>query len=245
MYLFSRSYFNDIFNNPGDALITLHRQKSLFWVHVTRIFIFCRITFSEYILNHCITRSSALAYALLLTLIPLVTTASFMIAGFVEVQPEQVRGFFTMLLPFAPDTVLDYMSEAAECDRLLLMFRGRLVAAGSEQDLIGGTTAIEVETTSWAKAFSVLSDSGAAVTLAGRGVRVVSARRGLCSLCDEPRWDGYTPDTLRHAGGSFPFRAGQRLHPIHAMGVPGQGSDLLAGALDSQSGWHTGTVILR
>lgn len=110
MYLFSRSYFKDILHNPGDALLGLRRQKSRFWLPITRLFIFCRVTVSEYVLNHCITRSSALAYALLLTLIPLVTTASFMIAGFIELQPEQVREFFALLLPFAPDTVLDYIA---------------------------------------------------------------------------------------------------------------------------------------
>lgn len=110
MYLFSRPYFNDIFKNPGTALLKLHKEKSRFWVHITRWFIFWRITFSEYTLNHCITRSSALAYALLLTLIPLTTTAAFMIAGFIEVQPEQISDFFALLLPFAPESVLGYIT---------------------------------------------------------------------------------------------------------------------------------------
>ena len=68
-----------------------------------------------------------------------------------------------------------YMSEAIECDRLLLMSEGKLVAEGSEQDLIGSTTAIEVETDSWTQAFTVLSEAGEPVTLAGRGVRVANA----------------------------------------------------------------------
>ena len=110
MYLFSRNYFKDVFQNPGDALLILRRQRSIVWYHLTRFFIFWRIVFSEYALNHCITRSSALAYALLLAIVPLVTTAAFMIAGFIEVQPEQVRQFFALLLPFAPDTVLEYIT---------------------------------------------------------------------------------------------------------------------------------------
>ncbi|MBN1759381.1 MAG: YihY family inner membrane protein [Chitinispirillaceae bacterium] len=110
MYLFSRNYFKDVFQNPGDALLILRRQRSIVWYQLTRFFIFWRIVFSEYVLNHCITRSSALAYALLLAIVPLVTTAAFMIAGFIEVQPEQVRQFFALLLPFAPDTVLEYIT---------------------------------------------------------------------------------------------------------------------------------------
>ncbi|MBN1577043.1 MAG: YihY family inner membrane protein [Chitinispirillaceae bacterium] len=110
MYLFSRSYFKDVWHNPGDAIANLKCRKSRFWCHITRFFIFWRIVLSEYGLNSCITRSSSLAYALLLAIVPLVTTSAFMIAGLVEVQPEQVREVFAVLLPFAPDTVLEYIT---------------------------------------------------------------------------------------------------------------------------------------
>ena len=88
-----------------------------------------------------------------------------------------------------------YMSEAAECDRLLLMFAGRLIAAGSEADLIGDTTAVAVSTQDWAAAFKVLGDAGEPVTLVGRGVRVADrdARQvarllsdaGVPATCDQ------------------------------------------------------------
>ena len=110
MYSFSRRYFTDIIKNPGECLLTLRRLKNRPMYHLTECIIFWRVTISEYILNHSITRSSALAYALLLAIIPLVTTAAFMIAGFIEVQPVQVRTFFSLLLPFAPDTVLEYIT---------------------------------------------------------------------------------------------------------------------------------------
>ena len=100
MISLSRSFLNEILHNPGYALLVLRRKKSRFRYALSLFFIYWRVVFSEYILNHCITRSSALAYALLLTLIPLITTAAFMIAGFIEVQPEQVRSFFALLLPF-------------------------------------------------------------------------------------------------------------------------------------------------
>ncbi len=67
-----------------------------------------------------------------------------------------------------------YMQEAQECDRLLLMSHGRLVADGTEADIIGGTTAVVVHTNNWADAFAALNRAGAAVILDGRTVRVAN-----------------------------------------------------------------------
>ena len=61
-----------------------------------------------------------------------------------------------------------YMQEAQQCDRLLLMSNGRLVAQGSETDIIGSTTAVAVHADDWAKAFAALNAAGAPVMLAGR-----------------------------------------------------------------------------
>ena len=68
-----------------------------------------------------------------------------------------------------------YMQEAAQCDRLLLMSRARLVAEGSENDIVGDTRAAAVRTHDWARAFAVLNDAGEPVMLAGRDVRVADA----------------------------------------------------------------------
>ncbi|MBT2382535.1 ABC transporter ATP-binding protein [Streptomyces sp. ISL-11] len=76
-----------------------------------------------------------------------------------------------------------YMQEAQQCDRLVLMSHGHAVAAGTEADIIGGTTACEVETPHWADAFAALDAAGLPVTLNGRRVR----------LADTP------PDTVRTA----------------------------------------------
>ncbi len=65
-----------------------------------------------------------------------------------------------------------YMQEAQQCHRLLLMSGGRLVAQGSERDVIGGTTAVEISADDWAAAFSALERAGEAVTLDGTDVRV-------------------------------------------------------------------------
>jgi ABC-type multidrug transport system ATPase subunit len=67
------------------------------------------------------------------------------------------------------------MREAEQCDRLLLMSQARLVAQGSQEDIIGSTTAVSVRTDDWARAFAVLNAADQPVMLAGRDVRVAGA----------------------------------------------------------------------
>jgi ABC-2 type transport system ATP-binding protein len=68
-----------------------------------------------------------------------------------------------------------YMQEAQQCDRLLLMSNGQLVAEGSEADIIGSTTAVAVRAGDWAQAFAALNAAGQPVMLEGRAVRVANA----------------------------------------------------------------------
>lgn len=68
-----------------------------------------------------------------------------------------------------------YMAEAQQCDRLLLMAEGRIVAQGSVADIVGRTTAVAVRTANWAAAFAALNDAGELVILDGRAVRVADA----------------------------------------------------------------------
>lgn len=110
MYLFSKMFFKDFVANPGEALVHLKQHNSRFAYPFVRLVVFWRVVFSEYLHNQCITRGSALAYAMLVTLIPLVTSATYMVAGFVDVQPVQVRSFFSFLLPFAPNALLEYVT---------------------------------------------------------------------------------------------------------------------------------------
>lgn len=65
-----------------------------------------------------------------------------------------------------------YMQEAEQCDRLLLMSNGRLVGAGSVDDIIAGTTAVQIAAADWSAAFAALDAAGMPVTLEGRCVRV-------------------------------------------------------------------------
>jgi membrane protein len=110
MYLFSKKFWSDFRYDPRESIDTLKQRKHPFWHFIVKTMVFCRIVFAEYRRNHSLTRASALAFALLLTLIPLVVTAALMIAGLVDVQPKQVTQFFGVLLPFAPDTVLNYLT---------------------------------------------------------------------------------------------------------------------------------------
>ena len=69
------------------------------------------------------------------------------------------------------------MQEADQCDRLVVMSRGRRVAAGRRQDVVGDTTAVEVLAAEWSAAFDALSAAGLPVTLAGRAVRAAGVER--------------------------------------------------------------------
>ena len=69
------------------------------------------------------------------------------------------------------------MQEAEQCDHLVVMSRGRRVAAGREADVVGDTAAVEVVAAQWSAAFDALSAAGLPVTLAGRAVRAAGVER--------------------------------------------------------------------
>ena len=68
-----------------------------------------------------------------------------------------------------------YMDEAGECDRLMVMADGRVVAAGTAAQIVGGAKVSVVETGSWAAAFAALEAAGLPATLVGRTLRVPGA----------------------------------------------------------------------
>ncbi|MCL2467366.1 MAG: ATP-binding cassette domain-containing protein [Micrococcales bacterium] len=65
-----------------------------------------------------------------------------------------------------------YMQEAEQCDRLVLMAAGRVVAAGSQSTLLGETRAVQVRAPAWTDAFTALADANLPVVLDGTAVRV-------------------------------------------------------------------------
>ena len=65
-----------------------------------------------------------------------------------------------------------YMDEAVQADRLVVMSRGKVVAAGSVDEVIGGRMAVTVDADRWADAFVVLDCAGRQGVLAGRTIRL-------------------------------------------------------------------------
>jgi ABC-2 type transport system ATP-binding protein/ribosome-dependent ATPase len=71
-----------------------------------------------------------------------------------------------------------YMDEAGECDRLVVMAAGRVVAQGTARDITGDAQVTVVEPDppgSWAPAFGALEQAGLPVALVGRTLRVPGA----------------------------------------------------------------------
>ena len=65
-----------------------------------------------------------------------------------------------------------YMEEAGECDRLIIMADGAVVAAGTAAQIIGAEQVTVVESANWADSFSRLERAGLPVALAGRTLRI-------------------------------------------------------------------------
>jgi ABC-2 type transport system ATP-binding protein len=65
-----------------------------------------------------------------------------------------------------------YMEEAEECDRLIIMADGEVVATGTASEIIGAAQVSVVEAADWSAAFSRLEHAGLPVALAGRTLRV-------------------------------------------------------------------------
>jgi ABC-2 type transport system ATP-binding protein len=64
------------------------------------------------------------------------------------------------------------MEEAEQCDRLTIMAEGKVVAAGTADDITAGRTVAEVRTAQWSRAFALLDASGLPVQLHGTMLRV-------------------------------------------------------------------------
>ena len=65
-----------------------------------------------------------------------------------------------------------HLGEAEQCDRLVVLAAGRVVAAGSLPEIVGDTTAAEVRTPIWEAAFTALDLARLPVSLVGRTLRV-------------------------------------------------------------------------
>lgn len=71
-----------------------------------------------------------------------------------------------------------YLSEAEQCDRLVIMAGGRVVATGQPREIVAGRQAVAVRTTHWQDAFTALDDAALDVALDGRRLRVIDTTAG-------------------------------------------------------------------
>ncbi len=110
MLLLSLKFWREYRTNPKEALESLRVNRRRVALPVLKFFVFVRVSFSEYFQNHCITRAAALAFALLLTLIPLLVCISFMMTKVMEVPLPQVEKVVAFFLPFAPQAILAQLS---------------------------------------------------------------------------------------------------------------------------------------
>ena len=65
-----------------------------------------------------------------------------------------------------------HLDEARECDRLVLMAAGRVVAEGTLAGIVGDGTAVSVRAGRWDAAFAALGAAGLPAALVGRELRV-------------------------------------------------------------------------
>jgi ABC-2 type transport system ATP-binding protein/ribosome-dependent ATPase len=63
------------------------------------------------------------------------------------------------------------MEEAEQCDRLMIMADGKVVASGTAADITAGRDVTEVRSADWNRAFALLDDSKFAVQLHGTALR--------------------------------------------------------------------------
>jgi len=68
-----------------------------------------------------------------------------------------------------------YMEEAEQCDRLVVMSAGRLVAEGSLEDILGEAATVIVRADRWDEALACLEAAGLDAALVGRSLRVPDA----------------------------------------------------------------------
>jgi ABC-2 type transport system ATP-binding protein len=65
-----------------------------------------------------------------------------------------------------------HMEEAEHCDRLVVMAGGRVAAAGTLHEIIGGARAVQVRARDWTRAHAALDAAGLPVALVGTALRL-------------------------------------------------------------------------
>jgi ABC-2 type transport system ATP-binding protein/ribosome-dependent ATPase len=76
------------------------------------------------------------------------------------------------------------MEEAEQCDRLMIMTGGKVVASGTAADITHGRNVAEVRSADWSRAFALLDDSKFAVQLHGTALRADGQPAEISALLD-------------------------------------------------------------
>ena len=84
-----------------------------------------------------------------------------------EIRAEAQRGAGVLV-------TTHHMSEAEQCDRVVVLADGHVVADGALDEVVSGEV-VEVRADSWADAFTALDDAGYVVSLVGTAVHVIGA----------------------------------------------------------------------
>jgi ABC-2 type transport system ATP-binding protein/ribosome-dependent ATPase len=87
------------------------------------------------------------------------------------------------------------MEEAEQCDRLVIMADGKVVAEGTADDITAGRKAAEVVTGDWSAAFALLDASSIPVQLHGTVLRTVASPAAVAGLLSGAGIDA-TVDTV-------------------------------------------------
>jgi ABC-2 type transport system ATP-binding protein len=69
-----------------------------------------------------------------------------------------------------------YMEEAEECDRLVVMAAGRVVASGTAAEIVGDRQVVVVACDAWAQAFAAVEAAGLSAALVGTTLRIPDAQ---------------------------------------------------------------------
>jgi ABC-2 type transport system ATP-binding protein len=91
-----------------------------------------------------------------------------------------------------------HMDEAEECDRLVVMAEGRVVAEGTVPEIVGDNRVVVVQTEEWQRAFEAIEAAGLSAALVGRTLRVPRADEAVVkdALGDVPARVGEAAATL-------------------------------------------------
>ena len=81
------------------------------------------------------------------------------------------------------------MEEAEQCDRLVVMADGKVVATGTAADITRGRMVVEIRCDDWTHVFALLDTNKFPVQMRGNALRVASPTAPIAALLSRERID--------------------------------------------------------